>query len=119
MTLLLRSLFAEKIYSLTEKLQENENALSDELKKKDEIEKYISQINRLFDSFVSGQDHEGYSDYQEELLYKVTKKIIVRSDKILEVYLTALPFPIYLQYKTTGRAENYSVEFTIIKRLPE
>ncbi|MDD6463773.1 MAG: recombinase family protein [Clostridiaceae bacterium] len=109
----------QNIFSLTEKLQENENALSDELRKKDEIEKYISQINRLFDTFVSGQDHEGYSDYQEELLYKVTKKIIVHPDKILEIYLTAIPFPIYLQYNTTGRGENYSVEFTIINRLPE
>ena len=109
----------QKIFSLNVELQKIESYTSSENQNDEEIKKYIDAINTILDSITDGKKVEQYSEYQEELLHRVTKKIVVHPDKILEIYLNAIPYPIYLQYNATGRAENYSVKFTIINRLPE
>lgn len=109
----------QKIFSLNVELQKIESYTSSENQNDEEIKKYIDAINTILDSITDEKKVEQYSEYQEELLHRVTKKIVVHPDKILEIYLNAIPYPIYLQYNATGRAENYSVKFTIINRLPE
>ena len=50
----------------------------------------------------------------EELFERLTKKIIVYPLNIIEVYLSVLPFPVIMQYKTEGRGEAYTAVFTIL-----
>lgn len=107
-----------RIFEISEELQKSNEETIAENQIKTNIEKFSKRIEELFDSCFGSQKIND-SEYQEELLERVTKKIIVHPDKILEIYLTAIPFPIYLHYNSTGRGENYSVEFTIVDGLPK
>ena len=68
---------------------------------------YIAQIESIVD-FKEDQINEGFYE-------RVTKKIVVHPNKVLEIHLSFMPRPIFMQYKTTGRGEAYQAEFTIIE----
>jgi len=53
-------------------------------------------------------------DINDELFERITKKIVIYPDKILEVHLSFTLRPIYMQYETHGRGDAYSVFFTIL-----
>ena len=67
---------------------------------------YVSQI----ESIVNLQEDE----INEGLYERITKKSVVHPDKVLEIHLSFMPRPIFMQYKTSGRGTAYQAEFTII-----
>ena len=69
---------------------------------------YVSQI----ESIVNLQEDE----INEGLYERITKKSVVHPDKVLEIHLSFMPRPIFLQYQTSGRGEAYKATFTIIER---
>lgn len=101
-------------YETAEKLKNGNNEAVKKIELESNIKKYSDAIKEVFDSCANPDNS---SEYQEELLERFTKQIIVHPNKILEVYLTVIPFPIFIQYKSSGRGKNYSVEFTIINEL--
>ncbi len=69
-------------------------------------EDYIKQLQEMVD--LSADD---LSDVYYE---RATKQIFVYPDNLLEFRLSFIPMPIYLQYKATGKGEDYTAEFTIL-----
>ena len=55
-------------------------------------------------------------ELNEELYGRITKRIFVYPENVLEFYLSFLPMPIHLQYTATGRGANYSVMFTVLTK---
>jgi len=85
------------------KLQKESNTASDEMR----FAEYVAQT----ESIVNLQADE----INEGLYGRVTKKIVVHPDKVLEIYLSFMKRPIFLQYKTSGRGEAYQATFTIVE----
>jgi len=79
------------------------NTASDEMR----FAEYVAQT----ESIVNLQADE----INEGLYGRVTKKIVVHPDKVLEIYLSFMKRPIFLQYKTSGRGEAYQATFTIVE----
>lgn len=50
----------------------------------------------------------------EGLFERITKKIVVYPLNILELHLSFMVSPIYLQYTTSGRGDFYKVEFDVL-----
>ncbi len=50
----------------------------------------------------------------EEVYNLTVKKVILYKNSILELYLTCMPEPIKLKYKSKGKNGNYSVEYNFI-----
>lgn len=69
-------------------------------------ENYVNEIEKLIDL--------KNEDFNENLYERVTKRIIVFPDNILEFHLSFLPKPIKLQYTTKGRGDAYTADFTIL-----
>ena len=69
-------------------------------------EDYIKQLNEMLD--LSTDDL--YDVYYE----RATKQIFVYPDNLLELRLSFIPMPVYVQYKTVGKGEDYTAEFTIL-----
>lgn len=67
---------------------------------------YIAQIERI----VAMSDE----DINEGLYERVTKKIIVHPEQVLEIHLTFITKPILLRYTTKGRGESYTATFEIL-----
>ncbi len=84
------------------RLEKESNTASEEMR----YAEYIAQIESIVD-LKEDQINEG-------LYERVTKKIVVHPDKVLEIHLSFMPRPIFMQYKTTGRGTAYQAEFTII-----
>ena len=53
-------------------------------------------------------------DFNEELYGRITKKIIVHPDNILELHLSFMLRPIFLRYRTEGKGEEYNAIFDVI-----
>ncbi len=90
-------------FQLTE-LQKTPNTASAEIRYKD----FISQIEGLVDL----QEN----DITEGLYARVTRKVIVHPDNILEIHLSFMTKPIFMQYVTSGRGDTYTASFTIINK---
>lgn len=69
-------------------------------------EHYINQLQEMVDLSAD--------DLNDVYYERATKQIFVYPDNLLEFHLSFIPMPIYLQYKTTGRGEDYTAEFTIL-----
>ena len=54
------------------------------------------------------------SEINEGLFERITKKIVVYPLNILELHLSFMVSPIYLQYTTSGRGDFYKVEFDVL-----
>jgi len=99
--------YSDEISELKAKLaqlQKESNTASEEMRFAD----YIAQIESMV-NLTKDQINEG-------LYERVTKKIVVHPDKVLEIHLSFMPRPIFLQYQTSGRGEAYKATFTIIER---
>ena len=97
--------YSDEISELKAKLaqlQRESNTASEEMR----YAEYIAQIESMV-NLTEDQINEG-------LYERVTKKIVVHPDKVLEIHLSFMPRPICMQYKTTGRGTAYQAEFTII-----
>ena len=115
-----QGIIPEEIYTVT--AQDYSNQISDLKAKLARLQKesktaseeiryaeYITQIESIVD-LKEDQINEG-------LYERVTKKIVVHPNKVLEIHLSFMPAPIYMQYKTIGRGTDYTAEFTILKDL--
>lgn len=67
---------------------------------------YIEQINKIV-SLTDEQLNEG-------LYERITKKIVVYPLNIIELHLSFMLKPIYLQYQTHGKGNDYNAVFTIL-----
>lgn len=116
----IRGIIPEEIYTITAQeyndeirdlkaklaqLQKESNTASEEMR----FSEYIAQIEGVV-NLTEDQINEG-------LYERVTKKIVVHPNKVLEIHLSFMPAPIYMQYKTIGRGTDYTAEFTILKDL--
>ena len=86
------------------KLQDTSDAISHEIRYKD----FISQIEGL----VGLQE----DDMTEGLYARVTRKVVVHPDRVLEIHLSFMTKPIYMQYETSGRGDTFTASFTIINK---
>ena len=86
------------------KLQDTGDAISQEIRYKD----FISQIEGL----VGLQE----DDMTEGLYARVTRKVVVHPDRVLEIHLSFMTKPIYMQYDTSGRGDTFTASFTIINK---
>ena len=91
------------LYSEIEKLQEEQSKTTNS---KELCEQYIKEVEKI----VSLKDEE----INENLYERITRRIVVFPDNILEIQLSFLPMPIKMKYETKGRGENYQAIFTII-----
>ena len=70
----------------------------------------LYEFKRSVEEMASLKDEE----INEQLYARVTEKIIVHPENVLEFRLRFYPAPIFLQYRTTGKGENFDAEFTVI-----
>ena len=69
-------------------------------------EDYIKQLQEMVDLSAD--------DLNDVYYERATKQIFVYPDNLLEFHLSFIPMPVYVQYKTVGRGEDYTAEFTIL-----
>ena len=69
-------------------------------------EDYIKQLQEMVDLSAD--------DLNDVYYERATKQIFVYPDNLLEFRLSFIPMPVYVQYKTVGRGEDYTAEFTIL-----
>ncbi len=56
------------------------------------------------------------NDFNEGFYERITKQIFVYPLNLLEFRLSFIPMPVYMQYKTSGRGEDYKSEFAILSK---
>ena len=95
----------EDLQAQLRKLQEQGNSASAE------IQIYTEYIEQL-ESVLSLSEN----DLNEAFYERVTKQIFVYPLNLLEFRLSFIPMPIYMQYKTSGRGNDYTAEFTILSK---
>ena len=54
------------------------------------------------------------SDFNDELFGRITEKIIVYPEHIIEIHLNGINWTFFMQFKAKGKLENYNVEFTLL-----
>ncbi len=86
-----------------EELKNQDNSTAIATKIYDECIHQLDQIVSLADSEIN-----------EGLFERITKKIVVYPLNILELHLSFMVSPIYLQYTTSGRGDFYKVEFDVL-----
>ena len=101
----LRLLRREDLQAQLRKMQEQGNSASAE------IQIYTEYIEQL-ESVLSLSEN----DLNEAFYERVTKQIFVYPLNLLEFRLSFIPMPIYMQYKTSGRGNDYTAEFTILTK---
>ncbi len=97
----------EKLAKLRETLSELRAGDKSSAKAIQHIEDCMEQIKTVLD--LSDED------INEGLYERITKKIVVHPNKVLEFHLSFMPIPIYLQYRASGKGDFYKVEFDIIQ----
>lgn len=55
-------------------------------------------------------------DFTDELYERVTKKIIVYPEHIIEIHLNGFSMPFYMQFTAHGKMETYSVDFIVLTK---
>ncbi|MBQ2253559.1 MAG: recombinase family protein [Clostridia bacterium] len=95
-----------EIESLQAELKEltSEDRIRDELLLLEQMEAEIKKYATISDD-----------EFNEILFGRVTKRIVVYPEKILEFHFTFAPNPIRLQYSTSGRGDTYTATFTILE----
>lgn len=93
-----------------EELQEElRNIQTEDTSNSTEIEMYEEYITRL-QSILSLTD----DDLNDAFYERITKRIFVYPQNLLEFHLSFIPMPVHLQYKATGKGDFYKIELTIL-----
>ena len=100
----------QEILSELKHITEQLSELTSDRKAKEELVALQAMRDEI-ERMVNLEDEE----INESLFAKVTKKIIVHPNQILEIYTTFFPKPIKLQYKTQGRGDAYTAFFDVIQ----
>lgn len=98
--------YDEEIKTLSETLAQLKTENNSQAVEQAIYARYIAQIEEI----VSLSDDE----INDRLFGRVTKRILVHPNQVLEIHLSFLPKPIYLQYNTKGRGDTYTTEFEIL-----
>ena len=72
----------------------------------------------LFDSYIAQIEEIASiqeSDINECLYERITKKIVVHPNQILEIHLSFMTKAVFLHYETKGRGDGYSATFTVVE----
>lgn len=93
----------EELNRQVNRLIAEDTAATDKTK---QIEYYINEVKNI----ISLSDQ----DVNEEIYERVTKKIVVFPDNILEIHLSFLFKPRYLHYVTSGRGNSYTATFNVL-----
>jgi DNA invertase Pin-like site-specific DNA recombinase len=97
-------------------LCEKTDEIQDKIKEYKSDDKVKSETAALYEFKRSVEEMAALKDEEinEQLYARVTEKIIVHPENVLEFRLRFYPAPIFLQYRTTGKGENFDAEFTVI-----
>ena len=90
-------------------IQAQINELNSNSKAKAEIAELLAMKQQVEE--MAGLDD---ADINEVLFGRVTKKIVVHPDNILEIHLSILPEPVFLRYETTGKGTEYTAIFDVV-----
>jgi DNA invertase Pin-like site-specific DNA recombinase len=90
-------------------IQAQINELNSNSKAKAEIAELLAMKQQVEE--MAGLDD---ADINEVLFGRVTKKIVVHPDNILEIHLSILPEPVFLKYETTGKGTEYNAIFDVV-----
>jgi len=93
-----------------ESLQAELKELTSEARIRDEL-LLLEQMEAEIRKYATISDDE----FNEVLFGRVTKRIVVYPEKILEFHFTFAPKPIRLQYSTSGRGDAYTATFTVLE----
>ncbi len=96
---------SEDLKNISDQLAE----LTSDRKAKDELAA-LQAMREEIEHMIRLEDEE----INEKLFAKITKKIIVHPNRILEFQLTFFPKPIKLHYTTQGRGDAYTAIFDVI-----
>ncbi len=77
--------------------------------KKEQI-RLLQEMKQQIEFYATLKDDE----LNEELFARVTKKIIVHPEQVLEFHLSFLSRPMFMQYETSGKGKYYKTTFTIL-----
>lgn len=95
----------EDLQAELRKIQEQGNSASAE------IQIYTEYVEQLESVLALSEN-----DLNEAFYERVTKQIFVYPLNLLEFRLSFIPMPVYMQYKTSGRGNDYTAEFTILSK---
>ena len=95
----------EELQAQLRQMQEQGNSASAE------VQIYTEYIEQLESVLALSEN-----DLNEAFYERITKQIFVYPLNLLEFRLSFIPMPIYMQYKTSGRGEDYMAEFTILSK---
>ncbi len=97
--------YDSEILNLTTQIADAENINSIRQHQIQDIQSYISEINRMLDF-----------DSENTLMYReMVDRIVINKGNIITVYLTCVPFGVRLHYGTSGKMESFSVSFDEIE----
>lgn len=96
--------FRREIESLELELQKEK---ADEINEQ-KIEKETKDIIKNIEYLVSLED----KDCNEDLYARITKKIVVYPERVIEVHIVGYPEPFYFHFTAKGKLDKYVVETT-------
>ncbi len=106
-------------YSSVERLNKEYEELKEQLRKMQEQDNSVSTEVQIYEEYITKLESVlalSENDLNEAFYERATKQIFVYPLNILEFKLSFIPMPIYMQYKTKGRGEDYTAEFTILTK---
>lgn len=92
-----------------EVIQAKINELNSNEKAKEEIAALMAMKQQI-EEMVAFNDTE----LNETAFARVTKRIVVHPENVLEIHLSFLPTPVYLQYRTEGKGKHYNAVFDVL-----
>ena len=92
-----------------ETVQAQINELNSNSKAKAEIAELLSMKQQV-EEMAELDD----ADINEVLFGRVTKRVVVHPENVLEIHLSILPEPVFLKYETTGKGAEYNAVFDVI-----
>ena len=96
--------FKKELEEIKKQLKEEQQSEIDEQRIKQETEDIVKRIEYL----VSLKDEE----FNDDLFARVTKKIVVYPEHIIEVYIEGFPESFFFHFSAKGKLDNYVVETT-------
>lgn len=115
---LARKVLTEEIYTRASNKQQAElselretlDQLKDGDKSAETASRYLTECIKQMETIIDLADEE----LNEGLFERITKRIVVYPDNLLEIHLSFMPRAVYLRYEATGKSDAYKVQFTIL-----
>ncbi len=112
---LARKVLTAEIYTIAGKQEEEKLArLRETLSKLQESDKFYEKEICCAEQIKTVLDLSD-EEINEGLYERITKKIVVHPNNVLEFNLSFISHPVFMQYKTHGKGKNYKVDLKIKK----